>query len=350
MLATRAADASCALVYVNQVGGQDELVFDGASLVVDADGELVARAAQFAEALLVVDLDVRPGVPQAPARPAGRRQRRAPRRGRGHRAARRGRPRRRAASSPPRSSPVAEVYEALVLGTRDYVTKNGFTDVVIGLSGGIDSSLVACIAADALGPEHVHGVAMPSRYSSDGSAHRRRGAGRQPRRRPPAHRHRGGLRRLPRPAGAVVRGPRARPHRGEPPEPHPGHAADGAVEQVRLAGAHHRQQERDGRRLLHALRRHGRRLRRHQGRAQAARVPALRPRQRRGPGREVDPRGGVHQAAVGRAAPRPARRPEPAALRGARPDHRGLRRARPHRRRADRATASTRRPCAASPA
>src|SRR5205823_13756878 len=63
----------------------------------------------------------------------------------------------------------AEVYEALVLGTRDYVRKNGFTDVVIGLSGGIDSSLVACVAVDALGPGHVHGVAMPSRYSSDGS-------------------------------------------------------------------------------------------------------------------------------------------------------------------------------------
>jgi NAD+ synthase (glutamine-hydrolysing) len=168
MLATRAADASCGLVYVNQVGGQDELVFDGASMVFDNNGDLVARAAQFAEGVLIVDVDVEPVYRKRLLDPRGRH------------------------SSPPlpeidvserpvvnddvRPSlitplldPVGEVYAALVLGTRDYVGKNGFTDVVIGLSGGIDSSLVACVATDALGADHVHGVAMPSRYSSEGS-------------------------------------------------------------------------------------------------------------------------------------------------------------------------------------
>ena len=172
----------------------------------------------------------------------------------------------------PLLEPDEEVYGALVLGTRDYVEKNGFTDVVIGLSGGIDSSLVAAIAVDALGAERVHGVSMPSRYSSEHSESDAAEAGGEPRHRLPHHRHRAGPRRAARHAGPVVRGPRGRPHRGEPPVAHPGPAADGAVEQVRLARADHRQQERDGGGLLHALRRHGRRLRRHQGRAQDAGV------------------------------------------------------------------------------
>ncbi len=168
MLATRAADASCALVYVNQVGGQDELVFDGASMVFDADGNLLARAAQFTEEMLYVDIEVDSVYRKRLLDPRGRvtgellpvvaisdepvRQ-----------------------LSPaeqriaPALEPVAEVYEALVLATRDYVRKNHFTDVVIGLSGGIDSTIVACIAVDALGADHVHGVSMPSRYSSAGS-------------------------------------------------------------------------------------------------------------------------------------------------------------------------------------
>ncbi|MFN2502663.1 MAG: NAD+ synthase, partial [Acidimicrobiales bacterium] len=167
MLATRAADASCSLVYVNLVGGQDELVFDGASLVVDPSGKLVARGHQFEEQVMVVDLDVRPVFRKRLLDPRGR------------------------ATAPPleellltpgseadgSAEPelveplerVREVYEALVLGTRDYVRKNGFTDVVIGLSGGVDSSLVAAIAVDALGADHVHGVLMPSRYSTSGS-------------------------------------------------------------------------------------------------------------------------------------------------------------------------------------
>ena len=156
MLADRARAAGVPICYVNLVGGQDELVFDGASLVVDATGTVVARARQFAEDLLVVDLEV-PAAATAPALPvvtvSG--------------------PRAPSPRVPPRVEPVLppvhEVYEALVLGTRDYVTKNGFTDVLVGLSGGVDSSLVAAIAVDALGADHVHGVLMPSRFSSDHS-------------------------------------------------------------------------------------------------------------------------------------------------------------------------------------
>ena len=168
MLATRAADTSCALAYVNQVGGQDELVFDGASLVFDGTGDLVARAGQFIEELLIVDLDVRPVFRKRLLDPRGRvaapdlsvvRVSEAPR------AVADARP----PVLAPVLEPVHEVYEALVLGTRDYVAKNGFRDVVIGLSGGVDSSLVAAIATDAVGADHVHGVSMPSRYSSDGS-------------------------------------------------------------------------------------------------------------------------------------------------------------------------------------
>ncbi len=170
MVATRAEDAHCPIAYVNQVGGQDELIFDGASFVVDEDGELVARAPQMAEAVVVVDLDIRPLYrtrlldprshdPAAAALPVVEIS-----------AARADHP---APEHPPVATPlkppVAEVYDALVLATHDYVTKNGFTDVVFGLSGGIDSSLVAAICVDALGADHVHAVSMPSRYSSDHS-------------------------------------------------------------------------------------------------------------------------------------------------------------------------------------
>jgi NAD+ synthase (glutamine-hydrolysing) len=167
MLATRATDASTPIAYVNLVGGQDELVFDGASIVFDEQGRLVARARQFVEDFLVVDLDVRPtfrkrlldprGWRTAPALPEVKVS--------DAHLAERGEPPR----VEPELAPVREVYEALVLGTRDYVVKNAFTDVIIGLSGGIDSSLVAAIAVDALGPERVLGVLMPSRFSSEHS-------------------------------------------------------------------------------------------------------------------------------------------------------------------------------------
>ncbi|MDQ2754796.1 MAG: NAD+ synthase, partial [Actinomycetota bacterium] len=170
LLGTRAADASCALVYVNCVGGQDELVFDGGGLVFDAAGRLVGSLPQFVEEVRAVDIDVRPVYRKRLIDP------------RGHHSSRplpvttvtdlpRQEP-----SAPRLAAPVAtpltaeaEIYTAMVIGTGDYVRKNGFTDVVIGLSGGIDSSLVATIAVDALGAEHVHGVSMPSRYSSEGS-------------------------------------------------------------------------------------------------------------------------------------------------------------------------------------
>jgi NAD+ synthase (glutamine-hydrolysing) len=170
MLATRAADASCGLVYLNCVGGQDELVFDGASLVFDDAGRLVAALPQFSEEIAIVDVAVRPvyrkrlidprghhSVPPLPVTEVTTEPRQGPE------APRLTLPR------AARLSTEAEVYQALVTGTRDYVGKNGFRDVVIGLSGGIDSSLVTVIAADALGPEHVHVVSMPSRYSSAGS-------------------------------------------------------------------------------------------------------------------------------------------------------------------------------------
>jgi NAD+ synthase (glutamine-hydrolysing) len=170
MLATRAADASCGLVYLNSVGGQDELVFDGASMVFDAAGRLVASLPQFSEEIAVVDVAVRPVYRKRLLDPRGHQSvpplpvtevTSEPRLGSDEP--------RLTAPRAARLSTEAEVYQALVTGTRDYVRKNGFADVVIGLSGGIDSSLVTVIAADALGPEHVHVVSMPSRYSSEGS-------------------------------------------------------------------------------------------------------------------------------------------------------------------------------------
>lgn len=167
MLATRAADASCSLVYVNLVGGQDELIFDGASVVLDANGDLLASAPQFEETVMAVDLEVRPvyrkrlldprGRPTAPPLPVTVVSSEGRQAGDGSRLP---------AVISPLLDPIEEIYRALVLGTHDYVTKNGFSDVVVGLSGGIDSSMVAVIATDALGPSHVHGVSMPSRYSS----------------------------------------------------------------------------------------------------------------------------------------------------------------------------------------
>ncbi|WP_049571954.1 NAD+ synthase [Nonomuraea sp. SBT364] len=170
LCARRAREAGCALVYVNQVGGQDELVFDGDSLVVNDSGELVARAAQFREELLIADLELPvsaagPGTvpydagdgstitverlvlsqdPVEPYEPAP-------------------------ASVAEPLGTHAEVYAALVLAVRDYVAKNGFRSVILGLSGGIDSALTATIAADAIGPDRVNVVLMPSRYSSEHS-------------------------------------------------------------------------------------------------------------------------------------------------------------------------------------
>ena len=138
MLCERARENGVWLAYCNLVGGQDELVFDGRSLVISPGGDIVARGAAFAEDLVIADFT--PGAKLGAS-----------------------------ADLAPEPTGAEEIYEAIVLGLGDYVRKNGFTDVVLGLSGGIDSALVATIAADALGADHVHGVMMPSRYSSAGS-------------------------------------------------------------------------------------------------------------------------------------------------------------------------------------
>ncbi len=170
MFRQRARDSLVPLAYCNLVGGQDELVFDGHSLVIDHEGTIVARAAQFAEELLICEID-----PEAAAA--------ARLRDPGHRPQARRTPADVAvvaetgalppAAGPapaPRLAPLLEpdpeVYAALCLGLHDYVAKNGFRHVVLGLSGGIDSALVACLAADALGPGRVTAVVMPSPYSS----------------------------------------------------------------------------------------------------------------------------------------------------------------------------------------
>ncbi len=134
LLGSQASATSLPVVVVNQVGGNDELIFDGASCAFDASGKLIARAKAFDEDLLIVDLD----------RPADARR-------------------------DPYPDSLESVWQALILGTRDYVQKCGFKEVVVGLSGGIDSALTAAIAAEALSPARVHGIAMPSRFSSDHS-------------------------------------------------------------------------------------------------------------------------------------------------------------------------------------
>jgi NAD+ synthase (glutamine-hydrolysing) len=146
----RAAETGAWIVYVNAVGGQDELVFDGGSMVVSPDGELAWHGAMFDEDMLVVDVDV----PEAPAGYPGPD---VPGLAKGVLPD---------PSRPPWPEGAEEVYRALVLGLGDYVRKNGFREVVVGLSGGVDSALVATLAADALGPEAVRAVAMPSPYSS----------------------------------------------------------------------------------------------------------------------------------------------------------------------------------------
>ncbi|NOZ05171.1 MAG: NAD+ synthase [Chloroflexi bacterium] len=177
MLATRAADNVAVVAFCNLVGGQDELVFDGGSVIFDPRGDLIARGKQFAEELVVADVPLAQVFRQRLHDPRRRKERMAVSQNGGvveriplapsrlHHKTRR----RREPSLAPLLPFHAEIYQALLTGTRDYVRKNGFQNVVIGLSGGIDSALTAAIAADALGPEHVTGVSMPSVYSSDGS-------------------------------------------------------------------------------------------------------------------------------------------------------------------------------------
>lgn len=173
MLAVRAADTAAFVVYCNLVGGQDELVFDGQSLVFGPRGDLLARAAAFAEQVLVLDLDLGEATRACLADPARRQRPEAPRSRPTRIALPHEPPAGRAALSPPVPAtpldPLDEVMAALVAGTRDYVRKSGFAKAVVGLSGGVDSALTALVAEAALGPDNVVGVAMPSRYSSPAS-------------------------------------------------------------------------------------------------------------------------------------------------------------------------------------
>jgi len=149
----RAREIKAPLAYVNMTGGQDDLVFDGDTIVVDKDGQLLARAPQFDDTLVVVEIDCQKEsstpdvvISTDDAKPASG-----------------------SSVIAPRLGDEAEMWHGLVIGLRDYITKNGFKSVVVGLSGGIDSALVAAIAIDALGAKRVNGVAMPSKYSSDHS-------------------------------------------------------------------------------------------------------------------------------------------------------------------------------------
>ena len=176
MLKTRASDNMVIIVHNNLVGGQDELVFDGNSMVLDEKGQVIARGKQFEEDLIVADLDVEAVFQARLHDPRWRREAQMVGEEGWHMT-------KTVVSEVPSATPKpllpprqievrglpGEVYDALVLGTRDYVHKNDFEKVVIGLSGGIDSALVATIAVDAFGPANVIGVAMPSRYSSPGS-------------------------------------------------------------------------------------------------------------------------------------------------------------------------------------
>ncbi|MGH3205726.1 MAG: NAD(+) synthase, partial [Streptosporangiaceae bacterium] len=176
LVVRRAREAGSALAYANMVGGQDELVFDGDSILVTADGTLVARGPQFTEALVVADLDL-------PAAPPGEVPGDQPvdaQDGTVITIKRVTLPDADAVAAPadseagqepfwPRLSDPAEVYAALVTGVRDYVNKNGFRSAILALSGGIDSALTATIAVDAIGADNVHVVLMPSRYSSEHS-------------------------------------------------------------------------------------------------------------------------------------------------------------------------------------
>ncbi len=230
------------LVYANLVGGQDELVFDGASFVLAANGALVAMAPYFEEAMLVVEFV--DGVPQP-------------------------------ASIVPEPSLEALAYQALVLGVRDYVGKNGFPGALIGLSGGVDSALTLAIAVDALGADRVRVVMMPSQFTAPMSIEDAATLANQSRRAPRRAADQTAVRCLPRDARRRVPRTAMGHDGGKPAGPHPWHAADGAVQQVRRDRADDRQQVRDGGRLLDALRRPGRRLRGDQGYSEDARVPAV---------------------------------------------------------------------------
>ena len=261
----RVVESGLPFVYLNQVGGQDEVVYDGGSFALGADRQLKAKLASFREEVATVEFrrngsgwECQPG-PIAPE-----------------------------------LSDIESIYQAMVLGLRDYVNKTGFPSVVIGLSGGVDSALTAAVAADALGPERVHAIMMPSPYTSresleDAEAcakaigvqlrHRRASSPRWTAFRDDA--------------AAAVRQPEGGRHRGEHPEPRARRHADGGVEQARRHGGDDRQQVGDGGGLRHALWRHVRRLQRPEGRLQDDGVRALPLAQRALPDGALGPKGRV---------------------------------------------------------
>ena len=303
----RVTETGLPLIYCNQVGGQDELVFDGASFVLNADRRLVAQAKAFEEDLLLTRW--RRGEDGVWACVEGRIE-----------AAVEG---------------LDAIYQAMCLGLRDYVDKNRFPGVVLGLSGGIDSALSAAVAVDALGPERVHAVMMPSRYTSAASTEDARAVADAL-----------GIRldTIPIEPAVAAFGAMLEPvFAGRPPDiteenlqarirgVHP----DGAVQQARLDGADHRQQVRDVGRLRHALRRHVRRLLGAEGRVQDDRVracPLAQPATagaRARPRRHRDSRAHHREAAIRRAARESDRPGQPAALRRAGRDPPGPGRAGP---------------------
>jgi NAD+ synthase len=228
LAATRVRETGLPLAYVNQVGGQDELVFDGGSFVVNADGELAVRMPVWKEDVGLTQWCHRGGawmcVQQEPA---------------------------------PLPSAHANTYQALMLGLRDYVNKNRFPGVLLGLSGGIDSALTAVVAVDALGADRVRGVRLPSRFTSEDSQSDAEVCAR-----------RLGIALDTVPIGDVVdaiertlgRGEAPRHHRGEHPSAGTRPAPDGAVEQVRLDAVDDGKQIGNVGRLRDVVRRHVRRL------------------------------------------------------------------------------------------
>jgi NAD+ synthase (glutamine-hydrolysing) len=256
LVVRRAREAGSALAYANMVGGQDELVFDGDSILVTADGTLVARGPQFEEALVVADLDLPPApagempgdqpvdaedgtvitikrvsLPLSNAAPGERPE---------------------PAEGPlwPRLPDPAEVYAALVTGVRDYVNKNGFRSAILALSGGIDSALTATIAVDAIGADNVYRALGQRRRGPGQAAGRARGD--DPDRLDGRRVHRG---------ADPGRVPRDRAARGEPAGPGARRGPDGTVQRGRPPGPDHRQQKRARGRLLDPVRRLGGRVR-----------------------------------------------------------------------------------------
>jgi len=236
---SRLAETGLPIVYANMVGGQDELVFDGASFALNADGDVAAQCPAWQGGVFYFEIVGDACIGPQHALP----------------------------------DEDAAVYDALVLAVRDYVGKNGFKGVHLGLSGGIDSALTLTIAADAIGAARVHAVMMPSDYTAGISVEdsrdmvKRLGVKYSENRYPPIYEAFIGQ--------LAVNSPGSPPTPPKKPAgPRAWHAAHGALQQVRHPGSDHRQQERNGYRLRHPLRRHGRRLRRAEGRRQDSCLPA----------------------------------------------------------------------------